>query len=239
MIHLHKYGFTENLGDAIQTIAALQCLDRVVPQHTHVDFVDRDNPLQFVPLILANGFLDYRWRPQPAVFCGVHCADKYTARNVYAMTRSPVGARDPYTRDLLVEQGADAEFIGCATLTFPRYTGPRRGLWAVDCMAVAGTTAITHRIARDMPWDQQIEMAYRQLSRYECAEAVWTSRLHVLLPCIAFGTPVCLTRVACARRFGIADILGVEHGGEPRIYTCDDMARLYELWLVDSYFRLF
>ena len=241
MIHLHKYRATENLGDAIQTIAAIQCLDRVLPKHEPIGFVERDQPPGPVERALVNGFLDRRWRWQIGrnAFCGVHCADAATAARVVAATSYPIGARDPYTRDLLLNLGADASFIGCATLTFPRYyTGPRAGLWSVDCTDVVGATALTHKIPADLSWEHQIELAYRMLSRYESAEAVWTSRLHVLLPCIAFGTPVCLTHVPCPNRFGIAEVLGVKPGGSPRTYDCADLARLYEIWLSDSFIRL-
>jgi Polysaccharide pyruvyl transferase len=180
---------TGNLGDAIQTIALCRLLG------SGCVGVYRDRPIPEagaeIPLV-ANGWLGYH-RPNlatsAAVFAGVHLARHEAAfARWIAQSPSPAGARDPYTEGLLGTFGVPSEMIGCATLTFPRYRGVRQGRLAVDANR-PDTEAFTNQIP-NLDWPTQWAMAVTLLDRLRRAEVVYTSRLHVALPCLAFGTPV-------------------------------------------------
>lgn len=126
----------------------------------------------------------------------------------------PIGARDPATRIGLLRAGLRSELVGCATLTLPRYFGPRSGIYSVDCEGPG--VSLSHTIGRMMNVSAQWQRACQMLEIYRTAEAVYTSRLHVALPCLAFGTPVHLTvpqTVRASDRFSILDELGVNGAG--------------------------
>jgi len=66
-----------------------------------------------------------------------------------------------------------------------------------------------------MSWQRQWELALHRLETLRTAELVHTSRLHVALPCLAFGTPVVLRRKVRdsafqPQRFSLLDELGFE-----------------------------
>ena len=179
---------TGNLGDAIQTIALCRLLGAGCVG------VYRDRPIPEagaeMPLV-ANGWLGYH-RPKAvssALFAGVHLA-RHEAAFAQWIARSPwtAGARDPYTQGLLGTFDVPSEMIGCATLTFPRYRGVRQGRMAVDAVA-PDAEAFSNQIP-NLDWPTQWAMAVALLDRLRRAEVVYTSRLHIALPCLAFGTPV-------------------------------------------------
>lgn len=211
---LFSYAGTGNLGDAIQTLA----LRRLLPGP--VEYVDRDGAAarDDAGTLLANGFLDARWRGAgagSAIFAGVHVPDGWVAARVRAAAQPgvPLGARDPWSQELL---GAGAECIGCATLTLPRYAGPRHGRYAVDALEpLPDAERHSHYLPATLPWPGQCAAAEAALERYRTAEAVVTTRLHVLLPCLAAGTPVrleCGVAFHADRRWTLAHALGVEPG---------------------------
>ena len=179
---------TGNLGDAIQTIA----LCRLLGSGCVGTYRDRPIPATGaeIPLV-ANGWLGYH-RPNltsSAVFAGVHLARHEAAFAQWiAQSPSPAGARDPYTQGLLSAFRVPSEMIGCATLTLPRYRGVRQGRMAVDAVA-PGAETFTNQIP-NLDWPAQWALAVDLLDRLRRAEVVYTSRLHVALPCLAFGTPV-------------------------------------------------
>lgn len=183
------YRGTGNLGDAIQTYALCRLLGG------RTTGVYRDGPHQGdgsgAPLVV-NGWLGWG-EPPPwpgVIFAGVHLGSRESAyaRWMRAGAR-PVGARDSYTAGMLGSAGVEAVNIGCATLTFDRYRGRRKGRYSIDVNPVAGTESLTQNIG-NVPWKRQWEMAAARLELLRRAEIVYTSRLHVILPCLAFGTPV-------------------------------------------------
>jgi hypothetical protein len=117
-----------------------------------------------------------------------------------------IGCRDSVTADFLAANGVATCLTGCATLTFPRYSGKREGIYCVDV-----SDEIKEKVVRlykepifvshdleDLSLDQadeatlanQYRRAYALLRKYMKAELVVSSRVHATLPCIAFGTPV-------------------------------------------------
>jgi len=184
------YKDSGNLGDAIQTLALCRLLAKKCCG------VYRDLPVpdkcQEAPLI-ANGYLGssaFPTLPRNAVLTGIHIAGR--ERELSSWIRSSgdaVGARDPYTQHLLKSLRVESEMIGCATLTFERYRGVRSRRYSIDISPRPNTITLTNRIGR-MPWKEQWELAETRLQQLRTAEIVYTNRLHVILPCLAFGTPV-------------------------------------------------
>ena len=72
----------------------------------------------------------------------------------------------------------------------------------------------SHRISLGLPAHRQWTEALLALEGYRTAEAVYTSRLHVALPCLAFGTPVWIanpSRGFAPGRFSVIEELGVDY----------------------------
>ncbi len=183
------YGDCGNIGDAVQTVALTRLLGGATAG------VWRDAPMSDlhsdVPFVV-NGWLG-KGTPLPdsnCLFAGFHLG--YREPDYISWIRQskyPVGARDPFTRELLAANGIASTLVGCATLTLPRYRGPRHGRYSIDVEQVAGTTFETSMIP-DLSWKDQWELALHRLDQLRSAELVYTRRLHVVLPCLAFGTPV-------------------------------------------------
>jgi hypothetical protein len=120
----------------------------------------------------------------------------------YLQRHGPIGARDPGTLALLQAKGIESYHSGCLTLTLQRDDAlPRdRGIVACD-LAPDTLTALHRRMSRPVTITTHIDTvtvgpekrfaaAQALLDTYARAEVVVTSRLHCLLPCLAFGTPV-------------------------------------------------
>jgi Polysaccharide pyruvyl transferase len=196
-----------NLGDHIQTLALLQ---HVTPR----TLLPRDHlTAQEDLFLLANGWLtvgklpsreDFRDIKYVGVHLAPHCRD-LTAVNAMKDC-GVIGCRDTVTVDFLEANGVETYLTGCATLTFPRYTGKREGIYCVDVSdEIKEKTLqfykepifVSHDL-EDLSLDQakdgiltdQYRRAYALLTKYMKAELVISSRVHATLPCIAFGTPV-------------------------------------------------
>lgn len=213
MITLLSYQGTENLGDAIQTLAMLNLIK------WPCDYRERDvEPTEEVPVHLINGFLDGRWKPGAAgqtLFAGVYVKTPEIASKACKLANgTPIGARDSHSAHLLRQAGADVEFIGCATMTLPKYENVRAGVVHIDS---GHPDQITQRIPKNAPWKPQGLRALERLLLLAQSELVITRRLHVALPCLAMGTPVqmpedTLRHVPEPERLGILHELGFQFG---------------------------
>ena len=193
-----------NLGDTIQAVA----LSRWFPSVIGVNRNASPSYSAKHPLI-ASGFLFHAMMAwQPFIYAGVHIMPSKQDIDWLKEHGKRIGARDAITRRRMRMAGIDADVIGCPTLTLDRYDGPRSGEYAVDCDAPG--IRMTH-IIKPMNIKEQWSLANRYLDIYKKAELVHTSRLHVVLPCLAFGTPVRLvepnkwwrrTRMSIARDLG-------------------------------------
>ena len=201
-----------NIGDMIQTLA----LSRLLPQTNGVfrHAINRVEPNQ---TLVMNGFLE---RNAPCLqitrvlFAGVS-GPYWHKRAYYSWFKSspwPVAARDPHTEKLLRRESISADFTGCATMTFPRYSGIRKGVYSVDFPGPG--VRLTHEIPRRMSVKEQWQLALEYLEYYRTAQAVYTSRLHVALPCLAMGTPVYIAspiQAPLPERFSILDEIGIPY----------------------------
>ncbi|MBR3256923.1 polysaccharide pyruvyl transferase family protein [Candidatus Saccharibacteria bacterium] len=114
----------------------------------------------------------------------------------------PVGARNIPSYDLLKKNGIDTYFSGCVTLTLnPDKNVKRRDfVLAVDVSddvfaeikKRTGRTVLRIDTGRSPQFsdEEKFLMAKYWLFVYQSAHCVVTSRLHTMLPCLAFKTPV-------------------------------------------------
>src|SRR5438309_719078 len=119
------YRGTGNLGDAIQTVA----LSRLLPGE--LAGLDRGSGVASVrnAVWVLNGWLGNNQVPAApcaCLFAGIFLAHEHNLPWLRA-SAFPVGARDPGTAQTLATHGIRNETIGCASLTFERYRGPRLG----------------------------------------------------------------------------------------------------------------
>ena len=216
---IYRYSRSMNLGDAVQSIA----LARLLPGK--IGTIDRGGfqENEIGGTLVINGWLGRNAMAQgrDCLFAGVHLAEPKNL-DWFQQSSFPVGSRDPWTQARVREQGLDAQMSLCATLTFEKYTGVRRGVYEVDwsgkgISAPRTRVRVSHWIAEELPWPDQWALGLHLLDLYRRAEAVYTDRLHVALPCLAFGTPVFLSapqRLEAqpgdyARRFGTTEALGI------------------------------
>ncbi|MGA2618303.1 MAG: polysaccharide pyruvyl transferase family protein [Thermoguttaceae bacterium] len=204
------YHGTRNLGDAIQTVAISQVLPAVVGVYRHkMHLADKTIPL------VVNGWIgdlfDTCTLPTSGIvhYCGIHAAQQHFRNYRHD---DVIGARDRYTVDKLRGFGLKSELVGCATLLFARSHGPRNGIYSVDFPGPG--QPVSHSIPPDMPWSDQWDLALRLLEKYRTASVVYTGRLHALLPCLAFGTPVRFFAAAFGpERFSVLDFLHLDVTG--------------------------
>lgn len=199
-----------NLGDVIQSMALSRLIAPLTGVFRHdLGSAPRDR------VFVVNGFLERDTPPQDGATClfaGV--SGPYERHSLYLRwlreSPWPVGGRDPETVQRLTKAGLTSELTGCATVTFPPYRGVRSGVFSVDHQGPG--TRLTHQISRQLPVAGQWQRAEEYLERYRTAAEVYTSRLHVALPCLAFGTPVWIARPdprVFPERFSLLEELGV------------------------------
>lgn len=214
---LPAYRASRNLGDAIQTVALKQfvpCTGYAVRDLWH-------QLTDFKAQAIINGYL-CTLPPKIGAntrFAGVFLSKLNRNENLEWLKRTGkvIGTRDPYTSNLLTEHGIQNEMIGCVTCTLKPYHGPRKGHLRVD----VDHPNQTNMIPASMSWQDQVRLAQVSLHTYREAESVETCRLHVAIPCLAFGTPVTIRPpINDPERFTLLDDFGVKFN----IQTVMDMA---------------
>lgn len=128
---------TKNVGDEIQSIAAMQFLPRVDL------FLDRDNLnnvdiTKTTKLILNGWFMGQpkNWPPKSLIlplFISFHLTHKndslrtiLSSENInYLRTYQPIGCRDYWTMNALKKHNIDSYFSGCLTLTLKKPNVPK------------------------------------------------------------------------------------------------------------------
>lgn len=209
-----------NLGDLFQTVA----ISRWLPPALGVVRTQCEPKVTDVPFIV-NGFFRATLENQGenVLFAGLHIDGNVPVEPFVPwllMSSYPViGVRDPAVKHRLWQYGLPVDMVGCATLTLDRYEGPRSGVYAVDCQAPG--EPVSHIIAVDMPLRTRWDLALKRLELYRTAELVYTSKMHAMLPCLAFGTPVCYVPegIYDSSRLSLLEDLGVK----PRTVTTLDV----------------
>jgi hypothetical protein len=126
----------------------------------------------------------------------------------YLAARQPIGCRDRTSVDKLAALSIAAYWTGCITAFFGRHHAPipqseRSGIVFIDVAKEAEAafvpeslrkraTYLTNAVPEGMINDPLARMHHiaRTCDALRRAEFVVTSRLHVALPCVSFGTPV-------------------------------------------------
>ncbi len=215
MIYTLAYANSYNLGDAIQSVA----MSRLLPP-TRGLYRERMTDIERGSTFIVNGYLGGDEIPPDVdketfnIFCGVHCANPR-----YPVTRwlrwkygDYIGARDRDTMLRLNDIGLSSWMCGCATVTFPRYDGPRSGVLSIDYDGPG--RLLSNGLSHDgLSWALQWKMAIQRLEEIKTAAEVYTNRLHIALPCLAFGTPVFIDpAMKDNARFSILHAMGVPFG---------------------------
>lgn len=197
---------TRNLGDDLQSLA----MERLLPHvNLHVDRDDLSPAVQWDASVrwIVNGWFSrgmHKVWPPPGkakvLYVGFHATGPEALPPPGA---GMVGCRDPWTLAIAQRSGLDAWLSYCPTLTLARLDVPRdESVLLVDVpqadvqrlpqeIAQAGVP-ITHILPAGSslaPSQRRAEVLQR-LDLLARARWVVTTRLHVLLPCAAMGTPV-------------------------------------------------
>ena len=126
-----KYGlvvaYTENLGDDVQSLAALQFYPKI-DVLLHREFLNRvyiDDTIKAI----VNGWFMYKpenWPPSSAIeplIISIHIDPKIVSKLLsrkgikYFKSFEPIGARDLFTKKVLERHGVLSYFSGCLSLT--------------------------------------------------------------------------------------------------------------------------
>lgn len=230
----YEYGFSLNIGDDIQAVAA----KRFLPEGSIPIIRERVAQFSYQEKVktLMSGWFMYRlplpstsWPPSSDIdplLISMHfdpdCFSYvFTEEGVaYLKKYGSVGARDLSTLRELQKRGIPSYFSGCLTLTLENSHTTREGIiYAVDLSRECVEWIRKHTkhrveeiyhgyytILPGMNISDRLALAERFLEKYATATCVVTSRLHACLPCLAFKTPVLLVREGLDRRFE-----GLEH----------------------------
>jgi hypothetical protein len=218
---------TQNIGDDMQSLAAalhLSRLDALVHRDKLAD-VALDEP----HLCIFNSWflVGEDFRPPAAsivpIMYGFCIGRNYLVQSdwkPYFARHAPVGARDLVSLELLQKARIDAYWSGCLTTFMGRKLAPthdeRRGVLFVDVDAETEEKFIPRQISQSAerltnfapasavhePFER-LAWCLHLLQRLAQSRMVVTRRLHVALPCVGLGTPVCVIpdpAIASARR---------------------------------------
>lgn len=192
---------TRNIGDDIQSLA----LEQLLPQ---VDLrVDRDQmgPAaawgEEVAWILNGWFAPHThsvWPPPGnarKLFLGFHAVHEDILPRI--LLDRPIGCRDPWTLSLCNRAGIDVWLSWCITLTLRRPDVKRNDTVVLADVPERDVARLPAEITKGIrvtnlipPDTDRRGRALELLELYAGARWVITSRLHAMLPCVAFGTPV-------------------------------------------------
>lgn len=223
----HKY--TPNIGDdlwAYATSKLLPQVDYVIDYGEISQFRSRNGEdvaavISGVPIVDTN---KYPFIPSPDIIpyftsCHLHPEfAEYLSEGLihdYIKAYQPIGARSEYTLKFLGQNGIEAFFSGCITMTLKpdRSNEPKNRSIVVADVPIE----VMRTIYRDRPkyknagfkvemfshdnknlpnlsWSERVRLCEKALSVYQNAHCVVTSRLHVALPCLALGTPVLIVK---------------------------------------------
>lgn len=220
-----------NVGDALQTIAMKEFLLRY---NIHVDEYRDRKALRSNMVINGWHRNPHEKLPRHAFFVGLH-TDAYHLQDVEK--GEMIGCRDEYTLNQVQQVGGLRGILSyCVTTTFDVYTGPRKGTIHVNEVP-------WEELPVDPSWDEQVRSVYELLHKLKTAELVFTDRLHVILPCIAFGTPVILRpRPFQSERFSLFDNLP-EYRGHGQVVMLEsglrERLRNQFIWAFEEIYKEF
>ena len=199
-----------NLGDDIQTLACIAYNKLVDPI-----LIDRDNMQEYKEEVelYCNGWLRIKdiHFPPPSnihpIYQSIHVTidSEFTPRVIEHFKKfEPIGCRDLYTLEKFSSLGIEAHYQECLTLYLPRPNINRTNtIYVVDIRKLPLLTGfdglvefyshnywlLNKAYIMNNP-QERLRLAREVLIKYSTAKEVITGRLHALLPCRAFNTPV-------------------------------------------------
>ena len=204
---------TENLGDDIQTLAAINFLEKKgISSFSYINrekLSDYDGPP--VKLIMNGWFMHdiHKFPPHnniSPIFISFHCANSKMIKNniSYFKKYEPIGCRDYNTVKLFNKYNIKSYFTGCLTLFFDEVKNKTNLEYTVDINRYHSSLVnlenyknfkkIKHSCPPNINMIDnlhlRLEIAKHLLNLYRQAKTVLTSRLHCVLPCRAFNTEV-------------------------------------------------
>lgn len=207
---------TPNLGDDTQSLATAMIMG--APDcYVDRDRLDGVRLPERHTLVMNSWFAIKRYEAIPEaasiepVFFG-YCMGRRELVNdkwlTFLARHQPIGCRDTETVEWLTGQGIEAHMTGCITLWMghrltPVPQGKRQGIYMVDVpegierlIPVSireRAVRLTQEPDKSLRWAGQ-KARFRAIARFydmlAGAELVLTRRLHTMLPCVAFQTPV-------------------------------------------------
>jgi hypothetical protein len=212
-----SYASSYNIGDEIQTLAAINALRKI--NISVCGYLDRDNPVgDGECLLLINAWIDTQKVNFPfdkgllPIFSNIHIADNdldkckfFTDEGLdYLRRYSPIGCRDKPTQQLLSRFGISTYYNYCLTLVFDKREAKscdsQDAIFLVDMdkgfklpkmYKDRNVVHISHCVDKGLSHEEKIRLANEKLDLYKSqASLVITSRLHAALPCLAMGIPV-------------------------------------------------
>jgi hypothetical protein len=189
--HLKSKYHTANLGDAIQSLSVIEFLKKKSIDFS--GFVDRK---KLENNMFINGWQKYPNEnlPNDALFCSIHSDIDHLKK---INKKYLIGCRDVWTHFNCKKIKLNSVVTGCVTINLPKI--------CIDSQNKIGTIFIdsiykdknqyTQFIDVNLSWEKQIELAKNRLFLISQADLVHTTRLHILIPCIAMGIPVILDEI--------------------------------------------
>jgi exopolysaccharide biosynthesis predicted pyruvyltransferase EpsI len=229
MIGVVSYYGTSNLGDAIQTIAMAEYLKNYgIIDYEYVYRQSlRDN-------MIINGWHRYAHikLPNKATYLSIH-TDKQHLKNIDK--NIIVGCRDSWTLENCKQSNVEGVLTGCVSIIFPLSDKKKEKTLFIDSIKdVSSEINLTQKIEEKTPWNEQINLAHSRLGLIAKASLVHTTRLHILLPCIAMGIPVILDKVpnVCPERFTFfTDLIPIN---KPIELSSGIREELIDIWKINS-----
>ena len=189
--HIKNKNNLGNLGDAIQSLAVIEFLNK--KQIPISGFTDRKNLDQNT---FINGWQKYpeEFLPKDGLFCSIH-SDSNHLKNIDK--KYLVGCRDNWTDSNCKNIGLNSLITGCVTINLTKintYDKKNIGTIFIDSI-YKEKNQYTQTIDINLSWEQQIQLAKDRLLLISQANLVHTTRLHVLIPCVAMGISVVLDEI--------------------------------------------
>ncbi len=179
-----------NLGDAIQTLASIEFLN-----HKNIaisGFVDRK---KLENHMFINGWHKYSNEilPNYAIFCSIHSDIEHLKKINKSCL---VGCRDIWTKSNCDKINLQSVVTGCVTINLPPINSNHTNNNTIFIDSIyTDQNQYTQKIDINTSWSDQIKLAKSRLTLLSSASLVHTTRLHILIPCIAMGVPVILDQI--------------------------------------------
>ena len=214
--------YMTNIGDYIQSLAALQYLPKnCKPYLIYRDKVQYYNGTKVKLIMNGWHFIQqgsrYISNQIIPIFLSYHINNPKALPSIYYKNLESfheIGCRDTNTRDALIKHGIKAYFSSCLTTTldidysakdeertndiiftdykFGDYSRADKFILSLKAYNFSNIINISHNFEPNLTHIERFNLAKKLLDKYARAKLVITTRLHAALPCLALKTPVIL-----------------------------------------------